>query len=115
MSAAEEMSGLVRFIASPSDGESVKTRIGKAASKLGMSTDAVKRIWYRELKVIPTEMSDHIRSKAAAHDRNLKANMVSAAAAMLEADPEFYRDQIEAIGQLLFRDGNEARQSGNRH
>lgn len=60
-------------------------------------------------------MSDHIRSKAAAHDRNLKANMVSAAAAMLEADPEFYRDQIEAIGQLLFRDGNEARESGNRH
>ena len=44
------------------------------------------------------------------HARRCRADVF--AAAMLEADPEFYRDQIEAIGQLLFRDGNEAREVG---
>ncbi len=115
MSAVEEMSSHVQLLSRPSDGESVKARIGKAAVKLGYSWGFTKRLWFKELKRIDTEVSDHIRAKAAAHDRILKANMVSATAAMLASDPEFYREHIEAISQLLLCDGNKVGEDGNRH
>lgn len=110
MYAVHEMSEHVRFLASPSNGDSVKRRIERAAIKLGWDYETTWRVWYQKLKAIPTEMSDHIRAKAAAHDRELKANMVSATEAMLRADPAFYRPQIEAISELLLQAGNGAGQ-----
>lgn len=98
----DEIAKLLRRLADPVvAGESVKACIRRASTRAGIPYGQTKRLWYREWSAIPAFVADQIRERTAAHDRNLKASMVEAIAAMQSTDPDFYRAAIEALGEVL--------------
>jgi uncharacterized protein YbaR (Trm112 family) len=108
-----EMSGLLRQLACPvAAGESVKCLIRRAAMRSGLPHNQVKRLWYGEQKGIPAYLADNIREAAAKHDRRLKRSMVEALAVMQALDPDYYRDIVQDVGDLLLSDGDEPRRQG---
>lgn len=108
-----EMSNSVKALASPCEpGESIKSCVRRVAMRTGLTFGQVRRLWYAEWNVIPAHVADKLREASEHHDRLLKANMLRAVAAMQESDPDFYRDQIEAMGLALFHNGNGTRQAG---
>ena len=67
-----EMSGRVRSLASPaSPGESVKACIRRVSMRTGLGFGQVRRLWYREWRVVPAHIADKIREAAEAHDRQI--------------------------------------------
>lgn len=107
-----EMSGHVRSLASPANpGESVKACIRRVSMRTGIGFGQVRRLWYGEWRVVPAHVADRLRKAAEAHERQIEhqlaARMRQSLAAMeTSSDPEFYRPQIEAVRQLLFRHGD---------
>ena len=107
----DEISVALRRLADPVvAGESVKACIRRAATRAQIPYGQAKRGWYGEIKRIPADLYLHIKAKAAAHDKRLQANMFAAIAAMQESDPDFYREHIQAIGELLFLERRSPRQ-----
>lgn len=98
----DEISGLLKRLADPVQaGESVKACIRRASMRAGLTYGQTKRCWYREMTNIPAYLADHIRGKAAEHDRKLKHAAFKAVVALQDSDPEFYRRCIEEMGDIL--------------
>lgn len=108
-----EIARLLRQLANPvTAGESVKTCIRRASTRAGLPYGQTKKLWYREWQNIPAYMADNIREKAAAHDRKLKQAAYQAVVALQESDPDFYRDCIEAMGDIVLLERGEGGASG---
>ena len=98
----DEISALLRKLADPVvAGESVKECICRAAWRGGLTFTQAKRAWYREWRNIPAHVADSIREKATAHDRQLKHAAFRTLVDLQDSDPEFFRDCIEAMGEIL--------------
>ena len=109
----DEISALLRQLASPSEpGESVKACIRRAARNSGLTFNQARHGWYREWKNIPAHVADQIRQRAAEHDRKLKQAAFQTLLAMQKSDPELFRESIEALGDILHREGEGRRASG---
>lgn len=109
----DEIARLLKQLADPVvAGESVKMCIRRASTRAGLPYGQTKRLWYREWRDIPAFMADNIREKAAAHDRRLKQAAYQAVVALQESDPDFYRDCIEAMGDIVLPERGEDGASG---
>jgi hypothetical protein len=109
----DEISALLKRLADPvTAGESVKACIRRASTRAGLPYGQAKRIWYREWREIPAFMADNIRERAAAHDRKLKQAAYQAVVALQDSDPEYFRDCIEEVGDILLPLGGKRRASG---
>ena len=109
----EEIARLLRRLADPVQaGESVKACIRRASTRAGLPYGQTKRLWYREWRNIPAYMADMVRERAAKHDRRLRQTAYEALVQLSESDPEFYRDCIKGLGEMLLRDGDPSGQSG---
>ena len=98
----DEISALLRHLADPAvAGESVKACIRRAATRAGLTYGQTKKLWYRETKNIPAYLADELRERAARHDRQLRRAAFNALVEMQQSDPEFYRDAIEALGDIV--------------
>lgn len=112
MTAVAEASSLLRAIAEPRPiGDSVKAAINRAARAAGLSASRTEDIWRQEAKAIRAEEMDAIRLAAArraagdakmleearAEYRRLKARLASLEQAYRISDPDFHRDQIDAL------------------
>lgn len=104
-----EMQGRVRLLAMPSEpGESVKACVRRVARATGLSFGQIRRLWYREWRVVPAHIADHIRRAAEAHERRLdqQQEVLRARHAALyglahhSSDPEFYEGRIAGFDQL---------------
>ena len=110
----EEISKLLKRLADPVEaGESVKACIRRASMRAGLTYTQTKRGWYGEWINIPAHVADTIRERAAAHDRRLKHAAFQALVAMQESDPEFYRQCIEEVGDILLPERSPRRASGS--
>jgi hypothetical protein len=88
---ATELSGIVRCAAGDvRPGDSISTLIVRAARALGLECGRAKRLWYRELRVIPAHEADNLRAWHRQHlarrvDRlNAELVQLQAQLAMLE-------------------------------
>lgn len=110
----DEISALLRRLADPvTAGESVKACIRRASMRAALPYGQAKRLWYREWREIPAFVADNIRERAAAHDRLLKRAAFQALIALQESDPDYYRDCIEAMGDLVLPERSKRRASGS--
>lgn len=108
-----EISALLKRLADPvTAGESVKSCIRLASMRAGIPYNQTKKLWYREIRNIPAFVADQVRERAAAHDRKLKQAAFEAVVALQESDPEFYRDCIEGLGEILLPERGSRRASG---
>lgn len=104
----DEIIGLLKSLAAPVvAGESVKACIGRAARRGGLTFTQAKRAWYREWRNIPAHVADSIREKATAHDRQLKHAAFRTLVELQDSDPEFFRDCVEALGEILLPERSE--------
>ncbi|MEN6306016.1 MAG: hypothetical protein ABFD96_25045 [Armatimonadia bacterium] len=111
----DEISALLRRLAEPvTAGESVKACIRRASMRSGLPFNQTKRLWYREWGTIPAHVADNIRQRASAHDRRLKQAAYQAVVALQDSDPEFYRDCIEDMGEILLPERGKVGPSGPR-
>lgn len=98
----DEMSALLRRLADPGvAGESVKACIRRASMRAGLTYGQTKKLWYRETRNIPAYVADELREKAVRHERDLRRAAFTALVEMQASDPEFYRDCIETLGEVL--------------
>ena len=98
----DEISALLHHLADPAvAGESVKACIRRAATRAGITYSQAKKLWYRETKNIPAYVADELRERAARHDRELRRAAFTALVEMQASDPEFYRDAVEALGEVV--------------
>lgn len=98
----KEISALLRRLADPVvAGESVKGLIRRASMRSGLTYGQAKRLWYSEQRSIPAHIADMIREKASAHDRHLKHAAFRTLVQLQKSDPEFYRDCLEGLGEIL--------------
>lgn len=110
----DEISTLLKRLADPvTAGESVKACIRRAATRSGLPFNQAKRLWYREMRSIPAYLADTIRDRATAHDRKLKHAAFQTLAAMQESDPDYYRECIETMGDILLPERQARRSSGS--
>lgn len=80
-----EMSGVLHDAAGDvRPGDSIQTLITRAARALGIDCGRAKRLWYREVKVIPAHEADNLR---AWHRQHLarRADRLNAELALLQA------------------------------
>lgn len=104
----EEISGLLRHLAEPVNaGESIQQCIRKVSMRAGLPYGQIKRMWYGEWKKIPAHIADHLRERAAAHDRRLQQSALQTLLAMRESNPDLFSQSIEALGDILHRTGQE--------
>lgn len=109
----DEIAAALRRLADPvTAGESVKACLRRAATRAGLPYGQAKRYWYQEASSVPAHVYLQIMGRATAHDRKLQQNMFRAVCAMQESDPDFYRNHIEAIGELLFLERSDPRKGG---
>lgn len=112
-SVTQEISALLRQLASPVEaGESVKACIRRASMRSGLSFNQTKKCWYREYRSIPAHIADQIRERAADHERKLKQSALQTLLAMQRSDPDLFRESIEALGDILHRQGEGRRSAG---
>jgi len=98
----EEMSALLHRLADPGTaGESVKSCIRRAATRAGLTYSQTKKLWYRETRNIPAFVADELRERASKHERELRRAAFAALVEMQQSDPEFYRDAIAALGDIV--------------
>jgi uncharacterized protein YbaR (Trm112 family) len=98
----DEISALLRHLADPAvAGESVKACIRRAATRAGLTYGQTKKLWYKETKNIPAFLADELRERSTRHDRELRRAAFHALVEMQQSDPEFYRDAIEALGDIM--------------
>jgi hypothetical protein len=98
----DEISALLRHLADPAvAGESVKACIRRAATRAGLTYGQTKKLWYRETKNIPAYLADELRERATRHDRQLRQAAFKALVEMQQSDPEFYRDALKALGNIV--------------
>lgn len=111
----DEISRLLKKLADPvTAGESVKACIRRASMRAGLTYGQTRKYWYREIRNIPAFVADDIREKAAAHDRRLRNAAFEALVAMQESDPEYFRECIEGLGEILLPDGAGRRAVGSK-
>jgi hypothetical protein len=109
----DEISKLLRRLADPVEaGESVKACIRRASMRAGLSYGQTKRCWYKEMRNIPAHVADEIRDRAAAHDRRLQQAAFQAIIALQESDPDYFRQCIEEVGDILLPLSGKRRASG---
>lgn len=109
----DEISLLLKRLADPVvAGESVKALIRRSSMRSGIPFNQTKRLWYREWNNIPAHVADQIRERANHHERQLKRSVVEAISVMQTTDPDFYRDVIEAAGEVLLPIRNLSRPRG---
>lgn len=66
------MSKAVKTLAFPAEpGESAKSCIRRVSTLTKLSFGEVKRLWYEERKIIPTELSDKLRAAVSEQDREI--------------------------------------------
>lgn len=110
----DEISNLLKKLADPvTAGESVKACIRRASQRAGIPYSQAKRGWYREWINIPAHVADNIRERAAAHDRRLKQAAYQAVVALQDSDPEYFRECIESVGEILLPERSKCRSSGS--
>lgn len=109
----EEIARLLKRLADPvTAGDSVKACIRRASQRAGLPYNQTRKLWYRETRNIPAYMADEIRDRAAKHDRRLQQAAFQTIVALQESDPEYYRQCIEAMGDILLPVGGKRRASG---
>jgi hypothetical protein len=109
----DEIARLLRRLADPVvAGESVKACIRRASQRAGLPYGQAKRAWYCEWRKIPAHVADEIRERAAAHDRRLQQAAFQAIVALQESDPDYYRECIEEVGDILLPLSGKRRASG---
>jgi hypothetical protein len=109
----DEISALLRRLADPvTAGESVKACIRRASQRAGLPYGQAKRAWYREWRNIPAYVADEIRERAAIHDRRLQHAAFQAILALQDSDPDYYRQCIEEMGDVLLPVSGKRRASG---
>jgi len=109
----DEIARLLRRLADPVvAGESVKACIRRASTRAGLSYGQTKRCWYKEMRNIPAHVADEIRERAAAHDRRLQQAAFQAIIALQDSDPDYYRECIEKVGDILLPVSGKRRASG---
>lgn len=102
-----EAARMLREISPPGEHQNVKSRIGKAARKLGWSASRVKDIWYGDGRVrLRADEFSKLREASAAKDREI-ANQsfeLDALASRLEAiDPQFYGAEVARLRDMACR------------
>lgn len=109
----EEITRLLKQIASPVEaGELPKACIRRASMRTGLTYGQTRRLWYGLVKDPSATITDRLRAKAAAHDRDVKASMYQAIVAMQSLDPALYRDCIAEMGDVLLTPSGESRKDG---
>jgi hypothetical protein len=109
----DEISALLRRLADPVQaGESVKVCIRRASQRAGLPYGQVKRAWYKEWRNIPAHVADEIRERAAIHDRRLQQEAFQAIIALQDSDPDYYRQCIEEVGDILLPVSGKRRAAG---
>ena len=109
----DEIARLLRQLADPvKAGESVKACIRRASMRSGLNYSQAKKLWYSEIKNIPAHIADHLRERAAAHDKQIKRELYRAIVAMQDSDPAFFGECIEEMGGVLFADRNAVNKAG---
>lgn len=109
----EEIARLLKRLADPVvAGESVKACIRRASQRAGLPYNQTRKLWYRETRNIPAFMADEIRDRAAKHDRRLQQAAFKAIVALQESDPDYYRQCIEEVGDILLPLGGKRRADG---
>jgi hypothetical protein len=109
----DEIARLLRRLADPVvAGESVKACIRRASQRAGLPYGQTKRLWYREWRDIPAFVADNIRERADKHDRKLKHAAFQAIIALQDSDPDYYRQCIEEVGDILLPVSGKRRASG---
>lgn len=111
----DEIARLLRQLADPVEaGESVKALIRRASTRAGIPYGQAKRAWYKEWRTIPAHVADGIRERAEAHERRLRKAAYQAVVAMQESDPEYFRECIEELGDILLPLGGQSGSSGTK-
>jgi hypothetical protein len=109
VSPVAEAADLLRRVAEPRPvGDSVKAAINRAAFRVSLPPGRVQDLWYSEARMVRSNEMDAIRSAAARRAREEAKNRDAAFASLRSlrdtyaaTDPEFYREQILAIEQVL--------------
>ena len=82
-----EMSQAVRKLAFPGEpGESAKSCIRRVAKDTKLGFGVIKRIWYKERKIIPTELSDFLREAVKKQEQDIDQRI----AALRERQARYY-------------------------
>ncbi len=109
----DEIARLLRRLADPVvAGESVKACIRRASQRAGLPYNRTRKLWYRETRNIPAFVADELRERADKHDRKLKHAAFQAIVALQDSDPDYYRECIEEVGDILLPVSGKRRASG---
>lgn len=106
-----EFSRLVRRAAEPATpGEIVTHAINRAARRLGISRRTARAYWYGGRGTVPADLMDKARKIASSpivHEARNEIDRLNARIARLEAllmaDEDFHRPQIDALRQMAGR------------
>jgi len=98
-----EAARMLRAIAPPAEHQNIKGRIAKAARSLGWSFNRVKDVWYGDQRISLRAAELAALNKAVAQKSHANvafrdaARLETAASALAQVDPEFYRNEIEHL------------------
>lgn len=99
-SASAEMSQVVKKLAFPSEpGESAKSCIRRVAKDTKLGFGVIKRIWYKERKIIPTELSDFLREAVKRQEHDIDQRI----AALRERQARYYALTHHSMDQEFYR------------
>jgi hypothetical protein len=103
-----EAARMIRDIAPPTENQNIKSRIARAASRLGWSFNRAKDVWYgdQRISIRAAEIAalrSALAKKSVTHVAIRDASRLEAAAtALSNIDAEFHRNEIEHL-RLLAR------------
>lgn len=99
MPVALDISHQMKALVPPREGDTIHTRIRRAARFVGVSFSTGRRLWYGQVKDPRASVIDKIRQAQSGRTKGIDhaANMEAAALSLEAIDPDFHREEIDRL------------------